>query len=366
MCVSGSGKTLEEIATRLVMSGAPGGSVTARIASELVRTSSPSRSETRGSEPASLRARQQPVGAERAGGDDDAARGVHPAVPAQPGAGALARDRVAVRAVGRAERPDVDDRALGHDLRPRPLGQPEVVLRQRVLGVVGTADHAAPARDAARPRRTGAAEEGIGRGLPRLAEVDADARLGVGAVGADLAPELAQQEVGGIVGVDGDDAEHPLRRVEVRRQRGIPVVQPGPLRVGVEALGRAVEGVGVTQRPAADAAARSDRDVAEDRQAEDALEAELRRPEVAPQVPCGARQLVIGEAAAALEQPHAVPLLGQPQRGDAAAEAGADHQPVMLEILTHRQDRVEVKMTGASGSTPPSSAISASGASSSS
>ena len=54
MWVSGSGKTLEEIATRLVMSGAPGGSVTARIASELVRTSSPSRSETRGSEPASF------------------------------------------------------------------------------------------------------------------------------------------------------------------------------------------------------------------------------------------------------------------------------------------------------------------------
>jgi len=54
MCVSGSGNTLDEIATRLVMSGAPGGSVTARIASELVRTSSPSRSEMRGSEPDSF------------------------------------------------------------------------------------------------------------------------------------------------------------------------------------------------------------------------------------------------------------------------------------------------------------------------
>ena len=36
------------------MSGAPGGSVTATIASEFVRTSSPRRSESRGSEPASL------------------------------------------------------------------------------------------------------------------------------------------------------------------------------------------------------------------------------------------------------------------------------------------------------------------------
>jgi hypothetical protein len=42
--------------TRRVTSGAPSGSVTARIASEFVRTSSPSRAETRGSEPCSRHA----------------------------------------------------------------------------------------------------------------------------------------------------------------------------------------------------------------------------------------------------------------------------------------------------------------------
>ncbi len=42
------------MATRLVISGASRGSVTARMASEFVRTSSPSRSESRGSEPRSL------------------------------------------------------------------------------------------------------------------------------------------------------------------------------------------------------------------------------------------------------------------------------------------------------------------------
>ena len=54
MCVFSSGKIEPEIATRLVKSTLSSGAVTARIASLLVRTSSPRRSETFGSEPLCL------------------------------------------------------------------------------------------------------------------------------------------------------------------------------------------------------------------------------------------------------------------------------------------------------------------------
>ena len=162
-------------------------------------------------------------------------------------------------------------------------------------------------------------------------------------------PELAQQLIGGIVGIDGDDAEHPLGLLVVRRERGRPVLQPGPLRIGVEAPGRAVERVRVAERAAADSATRDDGDVPEDRQPEDPAQPELRRAEVAPQVPGRARHVGVGEAAPALDHADAVALLGQPQRGDAAAEARADDEPVVVEILTHCQQSIRA----AGRSTPP-------------
>src|SRR5437867_1830688 len=60
------------------------------------------------------------------------------------------------------------------DPRPALLGQVEVVLVQRVLGVVAAADHASSAKHTARPRRTLAAEVGVGDLLSRLAEKDGD------------------------------------------------------------------------------------------------------------------------------------------------------------------------------------------------
>jgi hypothetical protein len=300
------------------------------MASEFVRTSSPRRSETPRQRAAELAAGEQLVRAQRAGRDHDAARGLHAPVAAQPGAGALAGDLVALRAVGRAERFDVHDRALGLDRRARALGQPEVVLDQRVLGVVRAADHAAPAQHAAGPLRPGAAEERVRDGLAGRAEEHADARLGVGPVGADLAPELAQQLVGGIVGLDGDHAEHPLCLVVVGRKCRLPVVQARPLRIGVEARRGAVERVRVTERAAAHARAARHRDVLEDRQAEDALHPELRCPEVAPQVPRGTRQLVVGEPPAGLQHADPVALLGQAQRGHASAEARPNDDPVVV------------------------------------
>src|SRR3954465_10033677 len=110
---------------------------------------------------AALATLQQEVGAERAGGDDDAAYPQRLAVLAQPRAGALVDDLVALAAVGCADRPDVDDRALGADLDPASLGEPQVVLLQRVLPAHRAADHAAPDELTPGPRRALATEERI-------------------------------------------------------------------------------------------------------------------------------------------------------------------------------------------------------------
>ena len=251
------------------------------------------------------------------------------AVLAQPRPRALGDDLVAVRAVARAERAHVDDRALRHHARAPVLGHPQVVLGQRVLRARRAADHAAPAADAARARRAVTAEVRIVDGHAGLAEEDADAGLGVGRLRADVLAELAQRVVRGVVGGDGRDAEHALRLVEVRRERRLPVVlEPGPLRVVVEARPRAIQRVRVAEAAAADARAADDRHVLEQRQAEDPVQAEARREEVAAQVPRGLRELVIGEPPAGLEDADAVALLGQPVRRDAAAEPGPHDDPV--------------------------------------
>ena len=185
----------------------------------------------RAAEPAPL---QQLVRAECSRADDHAARTVHLAVLAHPGAGALGDDFVALRPVGRADRPDVDHGALRPDPSPEPLGEPEVVLDQRVLRPVRAADHAAGARDAAGPWRPVAAEVRVVDGHPGLAEEHAHARLGIRLAGPDVVAELAQEVVRGIVGPDARDAEHPLGLVVVRRQRALPVVELRPSLVGEE------------------------------------------------------------------------------------------------------------------------------------
>jgi hypothetical protein len=214
----------------------------------------------------------------------------------------------------------------------RALGQPQVVLDQRVLGTVRAADHAAAAAQAARAVRPCAAEEGVGHGLPaRGAEEDADARLGVGVLDADLARELAQEVVGRVVLVVGDHAEHALGLVVVRGEGRLPVVELRPLRVPVEAPPRAVERVGVAERPAADPGPAHDHHVLERREPEDAAQAETGCPEVALEVPRRAWEVGVREAPAALEDPDAVALLAQAKRRHAATEARADDQPVVVE-----------------------------------
>src|SRR5262249_48213771 len=112
---------------------------------------------------------EQLVGAERPRRQDDSLRRDGPgAPPAEPGAGAPAGDRVALAPSGCAHRPHVGDHAVRQHLDPELLGEPEVVLDQRVLGAVATADHAAAAADAAGAPGALAAEIGIVDLLARL------------------------------------------------------------------------------------------------------------------------------------------------------------------------------------------------------
>src|SRR5450432_13589 len=78
-----------------------------------------------------------------------------------------------------------------------------------------------------------------------------------------------------------------------------------------------------------------DEDVLELGQAPDALQPELRRPEHAPQLPRIAWQVLVTETASALEHRDTVSLFGQSQRGNAAAEAGSDDDPVEVKFLRH-------------------------------
>src|SRR5439155_20148044 len=128
---------------------------------------------------------QQLVRAQRARGRDNAARRERTPALWQPGAGALGDDLIAVGAVAGAQWPDVDHLALGVDLHPVAFGEPQVVLAQGVLGVVGAADHAAPAAHAPGALRARAAEERIGHGLAGLAQEHADPRLAVGGTDAE-------------------------------------------------------------------------------------------------------------------------------------------------------------------------------------
>ena len=131
--------------------------------------------------------------------------------------------------------------------------------------------------------------------------------------------------------------EHPLGLGVERRQLGAPVGDVRPLRVGEERGRRLVEGVGVVERAAADPGAGQDHHVLEQ---VDPLQAVAARA-------CGAQRklrrsqevfgsVVLVEALAGLQHADPVALLGQPQRGDAAAEAGADHQHVVVVARTRR------------------------------
>ena len=129
-----------------------------------------------------------------------------------------------------------------------------------------------------------------------------------------------------------DDAEHPLRLLVVRHQFGAPVGDVGPLLIGEERLGRHIQRVGVVQRSATDAGAGQDHHVAQQVDALDAVHAQFRRPQELAQIPRRLGEILVGEPPTGLENSDAVALLGEPQRGDTAAEPRTDDEDVVVRL----------------------------------
>ena len=95
MWVWSSGWNDDVMATPLVKSASPAKVRAPRIASELVRVSSPSRGETFGQMPLVAEAVQQLLGSHGPGGEHDVVGGERRRGPRQPRPGALGVDRVA-------------------------------------------------------------------------------------------------------------------------------------------------------------------------------------------------------------------------------------------------------------------------------
>src|SRR3990170_8211429 len=101
---------------------------------------------------------QKSGGSQRSGGKDDLSGGERPGTFAEPCSGPFGHYSIP----SSIQRYNVDSLMLGIDHHPMFLRQVEVVLVQRVLGVVATADHASAALDAAGPGRALTSEVGIG------------------------------------------------------------------------------------------------------------------------------------------------------------------------------------------------------------
>jgi len=200
---------------------------------------------------------------------------------------------------------------------------------------VAAARHALAAVQAGPPRRADATEVRVADVLALLvAEQHADGRE----VERVAVPEPLRGGLDDRVGrahlAHLGDAEHPLGLVVVGRELALPVRDVRPRGVLVERVERLVERVGVDERAAAHAGAREDERVAQQVDPLDAVAAQPRRPQVVAQVPGVLRELLVGEAAAGLEDEDLVALLREAQRRDAAAEAGSDDDDVVV-VLAH-------------------------------
>ena len=257
---------------------------------------------------------QQAVGAQRASRHDHAARGEAAPLLVEPGAGALGRDAIAVAAVGGAERPDVDHLVLGQHLRTGLLGEPQVVLHQRVLRADTATHHARAATCAAGTGGPAAAEIRVGHLLSRRAEIDAHRRAPKGVFDTEVSGHLLQQRLAVAVEWHGVDAKHAFGGVVVGLQRGGPVLQPGPLRVDEELRRAAVQRAGIHHAAAADGRAAGDEHVLERRQPQDAAQTKGRRPHETAQVPGAGGVVLVAVAPAAFEHRDPIALFAQAQR----------------------------------------------------
>ena len=64
----------------------------------------------------------------------------------------------------------------------------------------------------------------------------------------------------------------------------------------------------------------------------EAAQRETRPPDPAPEQPVGRGEILRRPAAAHFHYRHPVALFGQPMRGDTAAEAGADHDEIEIQV----------------------------------
>ena len=265
--------------------------------------------------------------------EDDVLRGHPRALPQERERLAPAADRQLVAAVRKRLHPR--DLGVGLDARALLLGEPEVVLVERVLRVVAAADHAAAAGRAARARGPLAAEVRVRHGHAGLPEVHGHVR------GLPLVdePEIASHGAQDLVRRGRERhprrPEHPLRRGVVRRQLGLPVREGRPARRREEGIPRHRQRVRVDEGAAADADARECRDVLQERHLEEAAESHSRQPQPLREVPVRLREVLRGEARALLEHDDALALLGEAQGRHAPSEAGADDREVRVEFARH-------------------------------
>ena len=217
------------------------------------------------------------------------------------------------------------------NLRTQLLGEVEVVRRQLVLGVVAAAVIAVAARDAAGAPRSDPAEIRILSLDARRAEVDAEWGLVVGLPSADVVRDLLDGpvDVRGHVRV-ADDAEHPRRLVEVRRQLVGPIGDAGPFRRVEELLRRDVQRARIHMRAATDASTGEDQHIVEILDPLDPVELRCGEPDEVRQVPLGLRDVLVVPAPTGLHDTNPVALLRGTHRGDASTEPRADDHHVVV------------------------------------
>ncbi len=278
---------------------------------------------------------EQVLGSPGAGRHDDLTGGHRGGALAATRPGARPLEGDLPRAV--AALAQVADRGPVQDAGARALGQGEVVLHQRVLGVVPAAGHALAALDARVAVRPHPAEvrirdqlAGLAPPAGLLAEEHADRGVDEGVLHAHVSGDLLHDLIRvGVRGV-GDHAQHAAALVVERGELFLPVRDVAPLPVPEELARGLVQRVGVVERSPADARAGEDHHVAHHVDALDPEQFELGRPYVAVESPGRLGQVGVLEAATRLDHRDAVPLLRQSQGRHAAAETGADDDDIRV------------------------------------
>lgn len=270
--------------------------------------------------------KQQGNGAHDAAGKDDTVGGEGFGLPGIGDGGAGFDEVAAFGAWANA-----GDFGFGFDSQAASFGEPEVVVVERVFGVESAAGHAGAALDASGAGGAFAAKIRIFDFFAGFAEVD-----GYGGffevIESAHVPGDGFEYVFGLAaaGVLGG-SEHAARGLVVRGEFLFPVrAQVGPGFGLEEVVSGDGQGVGVDEGAAADADAVHDGDVFHEGHLEQAGHAEFGFPHPASDVPVGFGEVFGGHAAAFFDGQDFVAFFDQAQGRNAAAEAGADDDPVKM------------------------------------